>query len=49
MNDKLAKVVEKYRDLPEFFTLEITGPNQKGNFDNTLLHVAAEKGALEHM
>lgn len=50
INDKLAKVIAKYRTHPQFLALDVTGnPNQRGAFDDTFLHIAAETNALEDM
>jgi ankyrin repeat protein len=46
-HDRLAEVIEKYRMHPEFLGIDITDPNQRGALDDTLLHLAARKGAIE--
>ena len=46
-DEKLAKLYKKYSGHPEFLGTEIVDPNQCGSLDSTLLHIAAEKGAIE--
>lgn len=45
--DKLVAVIDKYRSHPEFLGLDITDVNQPGAVDDTMLHIAAQKGAIE--
>ena len=49
MNHKLTSSIDKYRTCPEFITINITDVNQRGNFGDSLLHVAAGGQALEDM
>jgi ankyrin repeat protein len=45
------EVLARYKseDLPEFAELDLREVNQKGNFGNTPLHVAAVRGRLEEV
>jgi ankyrin repeat protein len=43
---ELKKVLDKYKDHPQFLGLELIDPNQKGAVDDTPLHIAAQTGAL---
>jgi uncharacterized protein len=47
MKNKLAEIIEKYRNSPEFLFADLTDPNQKGLTGDTLLHSAVVNGALE--
>lgn len=47
--EQLKSVFEKYKTHPEFLGLELTDPNQRGAVDDTVLHLAARKGAIEDM
>lgn len=47
LNKKLAVVIKKYQEFPEFLGVEIVDPNQPGAVDNTLLHLAAGKGDID--
>ncbi|WP_157375203.1 ankyrin repeat domain-containing protein [Burkholderia ubonensis] len=47
--EQLKSVFEKYKTHPEFLGLELTDPNQRGAVDDTLLHLAARKGAVDDM
>ena len=47
MDQKLAAVIEKYRSHPEFLGIEIVDPNQPGAVNDTLLHIAAQTGAVD--
>jgi ankyrin repeat protein len=49
MDAKLSAVVDKYRNHPQFLGIEIEDPNQPGAVDDTMLHIAAGRGALEDM
>jgi ankyrin repeat protein len=40
----LAEVLGAMQDLPEFVGLKLTGPNDRGNFSNTPLHIAVVQG-----
>jgi ankyrin repeat protein len=44
---ELAAVIEKYRMHFQFLGIEITDVNQRGAFDDTLMHFAAEVGSTE--
>lgn len=44
---KLAAVIEKYRSHPQFLGIDLVDPNQPGAVDDTLLHLAAQTGAVE--
>lgn len=46
---KLAAVIEKYRNHPEFLGIDFEDPNQRGAVDDTILHIAARTGAVEDM
>jgi uncharacterized protein len=46
-NEKLAAVIEKYKQHPQFLRTEIRDPNQRGPLDDTLLHLAARRGAVD--
>ena len=47
VDPRLAAVNAKYRSHPEFLGLDLVDPNQPGAVDDTLLHLAARKGAVE--
>lgn len=47
MDRKLAAVIEKYHSHPEFLGIEIVDPNQPGAVNDTILHIAAQTGAVE--
>ncbi|MBN3841025.1 ankyrin repeat domain-containing protein [Burkholderia sp. Ac-20349] len=47
--EQLKSVFEKYKTHPEFLGLELTDPNQRGAVDDTLLHLAARKCAIDDM
>jgi ankyrin repeat protein len=47
VDPRLAAVNAKYRLHPEFLGLDLVDPNQPGAVDDTLLHLAARKGAVE--
>jgi len=44
---QLRAVVDKYRSHPQFLSIYIVDPNQRGALDDTLLHIAAAIRALE--
>jgi ankyrin repeat protein len=44
---KLAAVIKKYQDHPEFLGIDIVDPNQPGAVNDTLLHLTARTGDLE--
>lgn len=46
---ELLQVLKKYSSHPEFLGIELTDVNQPGAMDSTLLHIAAETGALDDM
>lgn len=48
-DDRLAAVIKKYSQHPEYLGTEILDPRQPGGFDNTLLHLTARTGAVEDM
>ena len=43
----LQAVVERYGAHPQFLGIDITDPNQRGALDDTMLHVAASRGAVD--
>ncbi len=43
----LKDVLKKYSTHPDFLRMELTEPNQRGAVDDTPLHIAARKGALD--
>jgi len=43
----LAAVIAKYRMYPQFLGIEIADVNQPGAMNDTMLHFAAESGAIE--
>jgi ankyrin repeat protein len=47
VDPRLAAVISKYRSHPEFLGLDLVDPNQPGAVDDTLLHLAARKSAVE--
>jgi ankyrin repeat protein len=49
MDAKLSAIVDKYRNHPQFLGIEIGDPNQPGAVDDTMLHIAAGRGALDDM
>jgi ankyrin repeat protein len=40
----LKRILDEMSDLPDFVGISLDGPNTKGNFGNTPLHVAAVRG-----
>jgi ankyrin repeat protein len=42
-------LIEEYASHPEFLGVEIVDVNQPGYLDNTLLHLAAGRGNLDHI
>lgn len=44
---KLTALVQKYGSHPQFLGTEITEANQRGALDDTMLHIAAWRGAIE--
>lgn len=44
---KLGSLLESYSDLPEFVEVTLIDVNQRGNFGNTPLHVAAVQGDVD--
>ena len=49
MKEKLIATIDKYRTCPEFLTIDVRDVNQRGNFGDSLLHVAAGRQAVEDM
>jgi uncharacterized protein len=47
INPKLAELIEKYRCHPDFLGREIADPNHAGAVGDTMLPIAARKGAIE--
>lgn len=45
--ETIADVIKKYRNPPDFIGTDIVDANQAGGFDDTMLHIAARKAALE--
>lgn len=43
---KLAEVISKYRQYPNFIGIDIVDVNQPGSIDDTMLHIAAWKGEI---
>jgi len=43
----LEKVLDKYRNHPDFLGLQLKHANQPGAVDDTPLHIAARKGEAE--
>jgi uncharacterized protein len=43
----LEEVLSNYRNHPEFLGIELTRADQRGAVDDTPLHIAARRGALE--
>lgn len=46
VNEKLAELIKRYGNHPEYLGVAITDVNQPGDMDDTLLHIAARKGEL---
>lgn len=44
--NKLAQVLAKYRDHPDFLGLPIDNVNQRGSVDDAPLHIAARVGSI---
>ena len=44
---KLTDVLDKYRTHPDFLGLDLVSADQRGAVDDTPLHIAARKGAVE--
>jgi ankyrin repeat protein len=49
MKDKLISTIDRYRTCPEFLTINLVDVNQRGNFGDSVLHVAAGRQAIEDM
>jgi ankyrin repeat protein len=47
MTEKLISTINKYRTCPEFMTIDVVDVNQRGNFGDSLLHVAAGRQAID--
>lgn len=48
MKDKvLKKLLDKYKDHPDFLGMSLDTPNDKGAVDDTPLHIASRKGCVE--
>jgi ankyrin repeat protein len=47
LSPEFARIVEKYKNHPEFLGMAIEHPNQAGAVDDTLLHLAARVDAVE--
>ena len=47
MQKDIAAVINRYRRHPQFLGIEITGVNQLGAMNDTMLHFAAELGDTE--
>lgn len=45
----LKDILEKYSNHPDFIGLTISGPNDKGAVDDTLMHIVSRKGTFEEM
>jgi len=45
----LRQVIDSYRNHPEFLGVDILDVNQKGAMDDTLLHMAARMGRVQHL
>ena len=45
----LQEVLTHYQDLPQFESVKLIGPNQRGFDGDTPLHVACRQGAVEHV
>lgn len=46
ISPELKNVFKKYKDHPDFLGVQIVDPNQRGAVDDTVLHIAIRKGAL---
>jgi ankyrin repeat protein len=47
MKKELDSVLEKYRSHPQFLGIDLIDPNQRGAVDDTPLHLAANRGAVD--
>lgn len=43
----LSEVLDKYRSHPDFLGTDLVSADQRGAVDDTPLHIAARKGAIE--
>ncbi|WP_156429691.1 hypothetical protein [Burkholderia sp. FL-7-2-10-S1-D7] len=49
LDKQLKPILKKYATHSEFLGLNPTDPNQKGALDDTVLHLATRKGAVDDM